>query len=83
MKTIVNAENVSFDKLNDAQKEKAIDLIRERERESADNFFADSVIEDYKNDILPEYGIDDTVRNFVRADVVMAVAAHKAAKESK
>lgn len=25
----------------------------------------------------------DTVRNFVRADVVMAVAAHKAAKESK
>ena len=61
MKTIVNAENVSFDKLNDEQKEKAIDLIRERERESADNFFADSVIEDYKNDILPEYGIDDAV----------------------
>ncbi len=25
----------------------------------------------------------DTVKNFVRADVVMAVATHKAAKESK
>ncbi|EIM2934289.1 hypothetical protein K5Y72_003107 [Escherichia coli] len=61
MKTIVNAENVSFDKLSDAQKEKAIDLIRERERESNNDFFADSVIEDYKNDILPEYGIDDAV----------------------
>ncbi|CAH0499460.1 hypothetical protein PHAGEALMA_171 [Escherichia phage vB_Eco_Alma] len=52
--------NLSFDVLTDEQKEKAVEMVREREEHSGDNFFAESVIEYYKEYVFPEYGLEDT-----------------------
>lgn len=52
--------NLSFDALTDEQKEKAVEMVREREENSGDNFFAESVIEYYKEYVFPEYGLEDT-----------------------
>lgn len=52
--------NLSFDVLTDEQKEKAVEMVREREENSGDNFFAESVIEYYKEYVFPEYGLEDT-----------------------
>ena len=52
--------NLSFDVLTDEQKEKAVEMVREREENSGDNFFAESVIEYYKEYVFPKYGLEDT-----------------------
>lgn len=52
--------NLSFDVLTDEQKEKAVEMVREREENGGDNFFAESVIEYYKEYVFPEYGLEDT-----------------------
>lgn len=57
---ITTGYNLSFDVLTDEQKEKAIEMVREREEHSGDNFFAESVIEHYKEYVFPEYGLEDT-----------------------
>ncbi|HBE9086323.1 TPA: hypothetical protein KNG82_003216 [Escherichia coli] len=57
---ITTGYNLSFDVLTDEQKEKAVEMVREREEHSGDNFFAESVIEYYKEYVFPEYGLEDT-----------------------
>ncbi|QOC67734.1 hypothetical protein JEP1_108 [Escherichia phage JEP1] len=57
---ITTGYNLAFDVLTDEQKEKAVEMVREREEHSGDNFFAESVIEDYKEYVFPEYGLEDT-----------------------
>lgn len=57
---ITTGYNLSFDVLTDEQKEKAVEMVREREEHSGDNFFAESVIEHYKEYVFPEYGLEDT-----------------------
>ena len=59
MKTITTTTFVmAFSELNAEQKTAAIELVRDRERSCEDNFFAEGVIEYYKETVLPEYGID-------------------------
>lgn len=57
---ITTGYNLSFDVLTDEQKEKAIEMVREREERSGDDFFAENVIDYYKEYIFPEYGLEDT-----------------------
>ena len=38
---ITTGYNLSFDVLTDEQKEKAVEMVREREEHSGDNFFAE------------------------------------------
>lgn len=57
---ITTGYNLAFDVLTDEQKEKAVEMVREREEHSGDNFFAESVIEYYKEYVFPEYGLEDT-----------------------
>lgn len=60
MKTITTTTFVmAFSELNAEQQTAAIELVRDRERASEDNFFAESVLEYYKETVLPEYGIDE------------------------
>ena len=60
MKTITTTTFVmAFSELNAEQKTAAIELVRDRERSCEDNFFAEGVIEYYKETVLPEYGIDE------------------------
>lgn len=60
MKTITTTTYVmAFSELNAEQQTAAIELVRDRERSSGDDFFSESVIEYYKETLLPEYGIDD------------------------
>ena len=60
MKTITTTTFVmDFSELNAEQKTSAIELVRDRERSCEDNFFAEGVIEYYKETVLPEYGIDE------------------------
>lgn len=60
MKTITTTTYVmAFSELNAVQQTAAIELVRDRERSSGDDFFAEGVYEYYKETVLPEYGIDD------------------------
>lgn len=65
MNTITTTTFVmDFSELNAAQQTAAIELVRDRERTSGDDFFAEGVIEYYKETVLPEYGIDDADLQF-------------------
>lgn len=65
MKTITTTTYVmDFSELNAEQKTSAIELVRDRERSSGDDFFSEGVYEYYKETVLPEYGIDEADLQF-------------------
>ncbi len=65
MKTITTTTYVmDFSELNAVQQTAAIELVRDRERSSGDDFFSEGVIEYYKETVLPEYGINDAEIQF-------------------
>ena len=65
MKTITTTTYVmAFSELNAEQQTSAIELVREREKNSNDNYFSESEIEYYKETVLPEYGINDAEIQF-------------------
>jgi hypothetical protein len=65
MNTITTTTSVmAFEELNAVQQTAAIELVRDRERSCGDDFFSESVIEYYKETVLPEYGINDAELQF-------------------
>lgn len=53
--------SVSYADLNEAQKEKAIEIMRELENHDSTPFWAENITDDWKEDLSTEYGVTDPV----------------------
>lgn len=64
MNVIDTIYSKSFDELNEEQKEKAIDVMRELDRHDSDPFWAQLINEDKRELMDNEYGFTDTVIHY-------------------
>lgn len=53
--------SVSYADLNEAQKERAIEIMRELENQDTTPFWAENITDDWKEDLETEYGITEAV----------------------
>lgn len=62
MTTIIDViTSVSYADLNEAQKEKAIEIMRELENHDSTPYWAENITDEWKEDLETEYGITDAV----------------------